>query len=32
VVFFKDGRVSHFEGAELPNEKEYLRLIAAPKK
>ena len=32
VVYFKDGRVSHFEGAELPNEKEYLRLIAAPKK
>ena len=32
VVHFKDGRVSHFEGAELPNEKEYLRLIAAPKK
>jgi outer membrane protein assembly factor BamE len=32
VVHFKEGRVSHFEGAELPNEKEYLRLIAAPKK
>ncbi len=32
VVYFKEGRVSQFEGAELPNEKEYLRLIAAPKK
>lgn len=32
VVHFKDGRVSHFEGAELPDEKEYLRLIATPKK
>jgi outer membrane protein assembly factor BamE len=32
VVHFKEGRVSQFEGAELPNEKEYLRLIAAPKK
>lgn len=32
VVHFKEGRVSHFEGAELPDEKEYLRLIAAPKK
>lgn len=32
VVHFKEGRVSRFEGAELPNEKEYLQLIAAPKK
>ncbi len=32
VVHFKDGRVSDFEGAELPDEKEYLRLIAAPRK
>ncbi|MFM7227260.1 MAG: outer membrane protein assembly factor BamE [Betaproteobacteria bacterium] len=32
AVHFKEGRVSHFDGAELPNEKEYLQLIAAPKK
>jgi outer membrane protein assembly factor BamE len=32
VVFFKDGRVASFEGADLPDEKEYLRLIATPKK
>ena len=31
VVHFKEGRVSGFDGAELPDEKEYLRLIAAPK-
>ncbi len=30
-VFFKDGRVSHFEGGDLPNEKDYLQRIAAPK-
>ncbi len=27
----KDGRVSHFEGGDLPNEKDYLQRIAAPK-
>ncbi len=32
VVRFKEGRVASFEGADLPDEKEYLRLIAAPKK
>ncbi len=32
VVHFKEGRVDRFEGAELPDEKEYLRLIAVPKK
>ncbi len=30
-VFFKDGRVSHFEGGELPNEQDYLQRIAKPK-
>jgi outer membrane protein assembly factor BamE len=30
-VFFKDGRVTHFEGGDLPNEKDYLQRIAAPK-
>jgi outer membrane protein assembly factor BamE len=30
VVFFKEGRVSHFEGGDLPDEKDYLRRIAAP--
>ena len=30
-VFFKDGRVSHFEGGDLPSEKDYLQRIAAPK-
>ena len=30
-VFFKDGRVSRFEGGDLPNEKDYLQRIAAPK-
>ncbi len=31
VVHLKERRVSGFDGAELPDEKEYLRLIAAPK-
>lgn len=30
-VFFKDGRVSHFDGGDLPEEKDYLQRIAAPK-
>lgn len=30
VVFFKEGRVSHFEGGDLPEEKDYLLRIAAP--
>ncbi len=30
-VFFKDGRVSHFEGGELPNEQDYLQRIAKPR-
>ena len=30
-VFFKDGRVSRFEGGDLPSEKDYLKRIAAPK-
>lgn len=30
-VFFKDGRVARFEGGDLPNEKDYLQRIAAPK-
>ncbi len=32
VVHFREGRVASFDGADLPDEKEYLRLIAAPKK
>ena len=32
VVYFREGRVASFEGADLPDEKEYLRLIATPKK
>ncbi len=32
VVYFKDGRVSHFEGGDLPEEKDYLRRIASPEK
>lgn len=32
VIYFKEGRVASFEGADLPDEKEYLRLIAKPKK
>jgi len=31
VVFFKEGRVSHFEDGDLPEEKDYLLRIAAPK-
>jgi outer membrane protein assembly factor BamE len=31
VVFFKEGRVSHFEGGDLPEENDYLLRIAAPK-
>ena len=30
VVFFKEGRVSHFEDGDLPEEKDYLLRIAAP--
>ena len=30
IVFFKEGRVSHFEGGDLPEEKDYLLRIAAP--
>lgn len=30
VIFFKDGRVSHFEGGDLPEEKDYLLRITAP--
>ncbi len=30
VVFFKEGRVSHFEGGDLPEEKDYLLRIAGP--
>lgn len=32
VVYFKEGRVARFDGADLPDEKEYLKLIATPKK
>ena len=31
VVFFKEGRVSQFEGGDLPEENDYLLRIAAPK-
>ncbi len=31
-VFFKDGRVERFEGGDLPDEKDYLKRLAAPKK
>lgn len=31
-VFFKNGRVEHFEGGDLPDEKDYLKQLAAPKK
>ena len=31
-VFFKDGRVERFEGGDLPDEKDYLQRLAAPKK
>ena len=30
VVFFKEGRVSQFEGGDLPEENDYLLRIAAP--
>jgi outer membrane protein assembly factor BamE len=30
VIFFKEGRVSHFEGGDLPEENDYLLRIAAP--
>ena len=30
VVFFKEGRVSRFEGGDLPEENDYLLRIAAP--
>ncbi|MET3131068.1 outer membrane protein assembly factor BamE [Oxalobacteraceae bacterium GrIS 1.11] len=30
VVFFKDGKVEHFEGGNLPTEKEYIARIAGP--
>lgn len=30
VVFFKEGRVSHIEGGDLPDEKDYLLRIAGP--
>lgn len=32
VVRFKDGRVASFDGGQLPEEKQYLKLIAAPEK
>ena len=32
VVFFEAGRVTRFDGADLPSEKDYLLRIAAPKK
>lgn len=31
-VFFKEGRVERFEGGDLPDEKDYLKRLAAPKK
>jgi len=31
-VLFKDGRVERFEGGDLPDEKDYLKRLAAPKK
>ena len=31
-VFFKEGRVERFEGGDLPQEKDYLDQLAAPKK
>ena len=30
VVFFKEGKVEHFEGGNLPTEKEYIARIAGP--
>ena len=31
-VFFKEGRVERFEGGDLPDEKDYLKRLAAPQK
>ena len=31
-VFFKEGRVERFEGGDLPEEKDYLKRLAAPQK
>jgi len=31
-IFFKDGRVERFEGGDLPDEKDYLKRLAEPKK
>ena len=31
-VFFKEGRVERYEGGDLPEEKDYLKRLAAPKK
>lgn len=31
VIFDQDGRVANFEGGDLPEEKEYLQRLAAPK-
>ena len=31
-VFFKEGRVERYEGGDLPEEKDYLNRLAAPKK
>ena len=31
-IFFKEGRVERFEGGDLPQEKDYLDQLAAPKK
>lgn len=30
TVFFKDGKVDHYEGGHLPTEKEYIARIAGP--
>jgi outer membrane protein assembly factor BamE len=32
VVRFKDGRVASFDGGQVPEESQYLKLIAAPEK
>lgn len=32
VVYFKDGKVDHFDGGNLPTEKEYIARIAGPAK
>jgi outer membrane protein assembly factor BamE len=31
-VYFKDEKVDHFDGGNLPSEREYIRLIAGPVK